>query len=430
VYFWIHGGGNYAAMPANPQTPGHSIASRCQMVVVTMHYRLAELGWFTHPKLRSGKPEDALDDSGNYGLLDMIAALRWVRDNIAAFGGDPNNVFVTGESAGGQDVFCLLASQPAAGLFHRAMVQSGNPFGTPLDQADRMAARLIRGLMTADGVAQDDADARVKLDAMSATELGVYMRGKSFAELLRAGREGSAAAVSGVLDGTVLPREGFSVFERGTYPSKVPTIIGMNKEESKLAMFLTRRYRSMDMDVYNRTAAFSSDMTRVRGLDQPLAAMSAHEDQPPVYGYQLLWGYNGDGKSPIPAPFADRLGCYHALDIAFFFDVWDSIGVNALAFTEDNRPGREQLCRAMMDYVAQFARTGDPNRVGSQLPTWEPWRNGAGAAKLIEFDASHSAAQIEMTDRSLTLDEVAASVATLPEPLLTQVRAARATVDW
>ena len=120
VMFWIHGGGNTIGHAGS--FIGANLAAAHNLVVVTTNYRLGVFGWFNHPVLQTGNPAD---DSGNYGTLDLVRALEWTRDNIAAFGGDPNRVTVFGESAGAFNTLAMMASPLAAGLFHRAVVQSG-----------------------------------------------------------------------------------------------------------------------------------------------------------------------------------------------------------------------------------------------------------------------------------------------------------------
>ncbi len=123
VYVWIHGGGNsIGSASMTDEYSGTRLAHRSNMVFVSLNYRLGPFGWFTHPALREGT--SAEDDSGNFGTLDIVHALRWIRDNIEAFGGDPGLVAVTGESAGGLNVLSLMISPPAEGLFHRVIAQS------------------------------------------------------------------------------------------------------------------------------------------------------------------------------------------------------------------------------------------------------------------------------------------------------------------
>ena len=127
------------------------------MVFVSLNYRLGPFGWFTHPALRDGaSPEDA---SGNFGTLDLIQGLKWIRGNIEAFGGDPNLVTITGESAGGIDVLSLLISPPARGLFQRAMSQSGAALTRSMEEADASAQRVLEQLLVRDGKAPTPAAA-------------------------------------------------------------------------------------------------------------------------------------------------------------------------------------------------------------------------------------------------------------------------------
>ena len=155
VMFWIHGGGNTIGHGGSYN--GGALATTRDVVVVTINYRLGVFGWFSHPALQTGDPAN---DSGNYGTLDAIAALQWVRDNIDQFGGNPDNVTVFGESAGGTDTLAMIASPLAKGLFHRAIVQSGGFRPVPLSYAQLPAAEgghhmssaeLVARMLVADG---------------------------------------------------------------------------------------------------------------------------------------------------------------------------------------------------------------------------------------------------------------------------------------
>ncbi|GAJ18740.1 unnamed protein product, partial [marine sediment metagenome] len=141
-------------------------------------------GWFTHPALRSGQSGDELDDSGNYGTLDLIKALEWVRDNIQAFGGNPENVTIAGESAGAINVFSLLISDRAEGLFHRAIAQSGMPVASPLAVGEESAEEAIANLMVNDATAANKQAARAFLNQQSDEEIEAYLRSKTPAQLL------------------------------------------------------------------------------------------------------------------------------------------------------------------------------------------------------------------------------------------------------
>ena len=178
VYVWIHGGGNSIGEAATPGYYGANLASKSKMVFVSMNYRLGPFGWFTHPALRSGEPGNEADDSGNYGTLDLIQALKWIRDNIEAFGGDPDNVTITGESAGGINVLSLMISPLAKNLFHKAVSQSGIKVGLPVSHGELSANDVLLKLLVNDGIVADLAAATTYLDALSHEEIAAYLRSK------------------------------------------------------------------------------------------------------------------------------------------------------------------------------------------------------------------------------------------------------------
>jgi para-nitrobenzyl esterase len=183
VMFWIHGGGNTIGHAGTYN--GAALAGQRNVVVVTINYRLGPFGWFAHPALER---DDPLDDSGNYGTLDAIRALQWTRDNIAAFGGDPDNVTVFGESAGGFDTLAMMASPLAEGLFHRAIVQSGGYSPTSMTKAsnpvaeggdDYSATEILSHLLVSDGTVADLAAARSYQSDMGRGAIRDYLYGNS-----------------------------------------------------------------------------------------------------------------------------------------------------------------------------------------------------------------------------------------------------------
>ena len=187
---------------------GGILANRGNMVVVTVNYRLGHMGFLSHPALKTG---DAAGDSGNFAILDLIAALKWVQANIANFGGDPGNVTIAGESAGGQNVYCLVSSPMAKGLFHRAISESGviRP-STPAQGAAHMNGILAK-LLVKDGKAADEKTAAATLAAMPAKDIEAYMRSKNAADFLEMYPEGKAAGMimfpTAFGDGKVLPTD-------------------------------------------------------------------------------------------------------------------------------------------------------------------------------------------------------------------------------
>jgi para-nitrobenzyl esterase len=420
VYFWIHGGGNSVGTASYDGYDGNDIARQSEMVVVTANYRLGPLGWFTHPALRGGQAGDELDDSGNYGTLDLIKALEWVRDNIQAFGGNPENVTIAGESAGAINVFSLLISERAQGLFHRAIAQSGMPVATSVAVGEESAEEVIVNLMVNDGTAPNTQAARAFLDQQPNEETEAYLRSKTPAQLL-AGYEstgfGMISFPFNFKEGTVLPGTGFDVLETGEYPNKVPIILGSNKEETKLFLFMDPAFEGED-ELYQEVTTATSDLWKAAGVDEVARQLRSHSDQPGVYVYQFLWGAQDDaGQSVIPGTWGFDLGACHALDVPFFFgnDFFLDPLLSPAVFTDENRPGREALSDAMMAYVAHFARTGDPNLPDGGLPEWKPWINVDGEPKCILLDADLEATDIAMSNIELTKSSVIAE--TDPEVL-------------
>ncbi len=425
VYFWIHGGGNTIQQPTLKITHGANIAVRSNVVFVSINYRLGEFGWFSHPALRSGRPGDEFDDSGNYGILDIIKALEWVRDNIAAFGGNPGNVLVAGESAGGFNALTLVISPVAAGLFHKVMSESGGARTRPVAEVDADANAVIAQMLVDDGTAADLEDAARRRDAMALPEMAAYLRARPFEAFYRC-RARVPFAMANAADGVVIPAAGYDTLDSGAYPSKVPMILGTNKEERKFSLYF--RGGVEDEELYQQIGAFGSDLWKASGVDGLLRSLSANADQPPVYGYQFCWGARrADGSSPLPEPYATKLGAGHAMEIPFFFGIDRTYGpMDRDLFNEDNRPGREALTAAMMTYVARFVRTGDPNEPAADASAtrWQPWSNDAGGPKCIIFDVDGDAADIAMTTEECTRESVTVRLEALSEPLRSKVREA------
>ncbi len=413
VYFWIHGGGNSIQLPVLAEFSGANLARASNVVVVTIHYRLGPFGWLSHPALRAG--EDALDDSGNFGTLDIIRALEWVQENIAAFGGDPENVMITGESAGGSNVFTLMISSLASGIFHRAIAESGGTSTATPAEGEQHVDELLEKLLVIDGTAADAQAAATHRENMSTEEIETYLRSKTAFEIM-AGYEGGAGGMisfpNKFVDGTVLPEEGFERLDTGDYPNQVPIIMGTNKDESKL--FMAPRYMDgiiggtasqEEVELYNLIAGYSSDLWKVRGADDPARKMSAHQSD--VYVYQFLWGsVREDGSSSVAGPYGTLLGAYHGIEIDFFFNIETGL-LGPLMFSEQNRPGREALTSAVMSYAAQFLRTGNPGSgTSGDLPEWQAWSNESGDPKCILLDADPEVTLIEMSTVELTTEGI------------------------
>ena len=434
VYVWIHGGGNSIGSAAYvPDYYGHRLAADGNLVFVSVNYRLGPFGWFTHPALPEGR--SAEDDSGNFGTLDLIQALRWIRDNIAGFGGDPATVLIAGESAGAMNVLSLLLSPAAAGLFHRAVIQSGVVSARSPAEGEERARKVILRLLERTGRARGPQQAEQVLAGMPPAELRAFLRARPAREILRCyspSRAGMIDNPSIFTDGAVLPADGYAALERGDYPNKVPLIIGSNREELKMFLFLggSPPRRS---ELFRAAARFGSERWKADGVDGVARRLAAHADQPPVYAYLFAWGApDAWGWSPLPGNWGERMGAFHSLEIPFFLgtDTINGALFGSLLFTEANRPGREALSAAMRSYLDSFLRTGDPNsgsmggaQTAAALPGWAAWSNASGGPKSILFDVRGDAPDIRMLDNEITREGIEAAMqAELSAQLLSATR--------
>jgi para-nitrobenzyl esterase len=419
VYFWIHGGGNSIQLPLLSYTDAAILANKSNMVIVTVSYRLGPMGFFSHPALRSGKKGDEKTDSGNFGLLDLIQALSWVNANIKAFGGNPENVTIAGESAGGQNVISLIASPLAKNLFHQAVSQSGVVRSSTPTRGEEHVNSVITKLLVKDGSAPDEKAAAAKLKGMSRKDIEKYLRSKDARDFLELYPEGKLGGMikfpNSFGDGTVLLVDFYGALKTGNY-NKVPIILGTNKEETKVFLLSDPRFipwrndGSLFMDpakteLYDLAGQYQSDGWKVMAVDQLARILRSNADQPAVYTYQFLWGAGGMKKSVIPSPYDLLMGACHAMEIDFVFGT-EAVSLGRYAFDERNRPGRVALSNAMMDYWARFVRTGNPNREESGLPEWKPWSNAEGSPKTILLDADFNNLKIEMSGKELTEEDI------------------------
>lgn len=353
--FWIHGGGFTRGSGTGVAYDGEVLASK-GVVVVTINYRLGVFGFFAHPGLTQ---ESAHHASSNYGLLDQIAALQWVKKNIAAFGGDPKRVTIFGESAGSWAVSGLMASPLTKGLFHRAIGESGGQFA-PMDtlaSAEKAGEKLATILKADQGSA---ADAVKALRAISPEDL-----------LKNTDHETTRA----IVDGYVLPQSVAEIFAAGKQ-NDVPLLLGSNADEGT----------SLAPQAASLKAATFTNGARVRYgklADQFLTLYPATSDEQAVKSFYAAFRDQGfgwemrtwarmqtkTGHQPVylyyftrkaPGPLGGRLGAFHALEIAYVF------GNFPWPFSWEDLD--HKLSDAITSYWTNFARSGDPN--GKDLPKW------------------------------------------------------------
>ena len=369
VMVWIHGGTLIWGTGHSRSYNGRAFARR-GIVLVSINYRLGVLGYLAHPELSR---ESAAGVSGNYGLLDQIAALRWVRANIAAFGGDPANVTIFGESAGALSVELLVASPAARGTFDRAIAESPYAFTMPelRNPAHAVPAAEATGTdlaarLGASGIA-----------AMRAMEAGALVN--------RAAQAGYAP--NPTVDGRILPRQLVDIFDRGEQ-APVPLIAGFNSGEIRGLRFLLPpvppsaeayaagiRTRYGDLaDAYLRLyPGADAEQTRlastrdvVFGWAVERLARKQAAIRRPSYVYYFDHDY--------PAARAADLTAFHAAEVPFVFGTFDATPPGWPAIRDV--PQERRISDAMLDYWTSFARTGRPRAAGGpDWPRFMPGRN-------------------------------------------------------
>ncbi len=428
VMFWIHGGGNSIGTGATYD--GSTLATRYGVVVITINYRLGPLGWFAHPDLKDGDP---LDDSGNYGTLDIVRALQWTHDNVTAFGGDPGNVTVFGESAGGVDTLAMMASPLARGLFHRAIVESGGFSTTPMAEAGNYASdggrtnsarEIVDHLLIADGTVPDDAAARSYQSDMTRQQLHDYLYGKTPEDIFATFHARALAMLNvpdNFGDGHVLPAMSTeAIFSKAGNYNAVPVILGTNRDEVALFLALDPHYqkrflwlfpRIKNESQYLRLVHYGSQAWKARGVDSLADYLTASGNRN-VYAYRFDWDEEG---SRFGYDLSKAFGAAHGTEIAFVFGSFDRAGLLSALYTRS--PHKEALSSSMMSYWTEFAATGDPGRGrdGKEVP-WLAWgTHGANSqiARSLILDTIDDGG-IRMSDEEVTLAGVKAELAAEP----------------
>ncbi|HJV82596.1 carboxylesterase/lipase family protein [Noviherbaspirillum sp.] len=430
VIFFIYGGSNISGYSADPVYDGANLAKTANAVVVTANYRVGPFGFFNMPQLKTGA--NAMDDSGNYAILDQIQVLKFIQNNIAQFGGNKGNVTIMGQSAGAINVYALLTSPLTAGLFHKAVPMSGGisfaselPPGSiaimnPASTYQAQATSLLTNLLIADGLATDTASAQQYVATQSNAQIAAYMRGKSASTILGTLLAKGLTGSNPIPDGTVVATDPIAAINAGNY-RKVPILASNTTEEGKLfASFLAlspalggkpgfivsdaTRFNMManfngdaastltvndiidpsylPVDTpstgYNARTALVGNLLFTSNRDSVLNALRAQQSN--VWYYQFAWKQN-------PAPWHDVYGAAHAYDLPFVFGNFGPSLFSSSIVSTANRTGRLALSNAMMNSIAAFARNGDPNTSALGV-TWEPW------PKKLTFDASLTQTQI------------------------------------
>jgi para-nitrobenzyl esterase len=385
VMVWIHGGGN---------TSGYKdiydfskMVRKHNVIVVTINYRLGPFGWFTHPSIQDLQEND--DKSSNFGTLDIIAALEWVKSNISLFGGDQDNVTIFGESAGGHNVFSLLASKKAKGLFHKAIIQSGYTTSISPQKAYRQnnssstsehtSWKIVNKILDKAKLSSQRDLSNIKirkiLKELDARDFFInYSDRPSYQEipLLTA-------------DGIVIPVDGLKkTLSIKNHVNIVPTIAGSNKDEVKLWLASAEYFVELDYSFFGSLLGiprvklkdepafelfnfYRSSAWKLRGVDNPLRSLASAGNNN-LYAYRYDW--DDHRKWPI-ANFKKLIGAAHATEIPLLTGNNKLVGDYGFLIYPRG-PSKFFLSKNMMNFWTTFAKTGKPS-ISSNQQEWSKY---------------------------------------------------------
>jgi para-nitrobenzyl esterase len=387
VMFWCHGGG-FRNGSGGPAYDGSNLARRGDVVVGSINHRLNALG-FAH---LGDMGDRAFAASGNVGMLDIVAALGWVRDNIPGFGGDPSNVTVFGESGGGRKVSALLAMPPARGLFHKAIIESGP--GILVNE--RAYAHELAGILLAELGLKEG-----QLPELQQVPLDAFM-----AAVFRASAKLPSSNARGdfrpVIDPQILPAHPFEPVA-SAISMDIPVMVGFNRTEATLFLANDKEVYELDEDglmqrtqriFKDKAADVVAEMRRIYPEASPsdlyilihtgflrypidsikLAERKAAAGGAPAYHYKFEWETTARyGRMRTP----------HALEIPFVFD---NVGGPAWKGLTRETPEAHALAAKVSATWANFARTGDPN--GGGLPQWQPYETTSRSTMVINNESA------------------------------------------
>ena len=367
VMFWIHGGGNTSGLKDiyNFST----MVRRHDVIVVSINYRLGAFGWFTHPAIQNN--HKGIDKTSNFGTLDIIQALKWVKNNIELFGGDPNNVTVFGESAGGHNVLSLLVAPQAKGLFHKAISQSGYTTSVSKNNAyinnkddptfNHTSNEVVRRLIP-------------NSDKLSSTELKNKLYSLTTEEFFSDYSDKSNLEVPLLTnDGIVIPKVGLEkALKNNKYVNNVPFMAGSNRDEVKLWIAAAEyfveldysfvgsilgipRVKLKDVDSFEAFNYYRSGAWKIRGVIEPISSMHSSGNLN-TYAYRYDWD---DHRRFLVADFKKLIGASHGTEIPLITGNNDIVGEFGFLLYPSG-PSKRFLSKNMMIFWSNFAKNGAP----------------------------------------------------------------------
>lgn len=391
VLVFVHGGSGTMGAASLSLYDGATLAAETGALVVTINYRLGILGSMHSEALAIDG--DPATNSGSFALLDIIKALQWVQRNIAAFGGNPDNVTLMGQSAGGVSIWALLRSPLADGLFAKAAILSAIPLGTNREKLKARSQRFIHNLMNQEGATLSDDQFNARLKEMDKASLYRYLHDKSTSEILAATAGDIADPDDNIgytfdeADGYVLPAPSEQAGD--DLINAVPMVLGSTEDEAGLLLFFAlsdlteaalqalnqSALKAPDIDIHTLVPEDLLQYQLLSLVGNVYARLRLHQASgefittgAPLYRYDFTW-------QNFSNPWRRAFGAFHGLDLFFLFGNFqeNSQQFGNFIWEEDNRADRVRIHQQLVAAMKGFMETGDPNTYPTELywPRWE-----------------------------------------------------------
>ncbi len=415
VMVFLHGGGNVGGT-ANRSFS--SFVKETGVIVVSVEFRQGAFGWLQSRGLQTG---DRMTDSGNFAMLDIKLALEWVQNNIEAFGGDKQNVTLSGFSAGARDALNCVISPAMKGLFHKVISFSGGMTTCSVREGRRWSNQKLAKILVRRGRFSNQKRALKYVKRIGKKKLNKLLYSLSDKEVKKMAGATSLRLTNfpqNFRDGKVIPKAGFDVLEYGGY-NRVPMILGSNNSEFANVSYKTLhrilvknpktfKNRAQFYRLLKKSKEYGSKLQTsfyLERLANKLSIDPYHED---FYTYRFKWG---EDRRVVGSNYARYVGAIHGMDVDFLLGRYKKgeAGTSDSIYTRANLPGRQALTSVMRQYVSNFCHTGNPNGIDGQgnVPVqWEKWRRVPGSKRIMTFSASRREAKVNMTSRTINRAKV------------------------
>jgi len=392
VMFWIHGGGNTSGL--KDIYDFSKMVKRHDVIVVTINYRLGAFGWFTHPAIQTD--QDGIDKTSNFGTLDIIQALRWVKNNIESFGGDPNNVTIFGESAGGHNVLSLLVAPQAKGLFHKAISQSGYTTSVSKDHAYVTEEDNPIYKHTSNEVVKRLVPNSDKISLFKLKEKLYSLSSKDFFSEYSDSSNLEMPLLTN--DNIVIPEIGLeNALKYNRHTNNIPLIAGSNRDEVKLWLVAAEYFVELDYSLFGSITGipkvklknedgfeafnfYRSEAWKIRGVIEPLSALNDSGNSN-TFAYRYDWD---DHRKFFIANFKKLIGASHGTEIPLLTGNNDLVGDYGFLIYPSG-PSKRFLSKNMMLLWSNFAKNGSPGASSNGIE-WLPYIQSKDSRNFLILD--------------------------------------------